>query len=267
MRPYNTSLASAFLLFTMTMALLSGCSATQEHGHEAHDNVLPQYVFAPVNDIDQQIDDTLSKASEQNKLAMIVLGAQWCHDSRGLAANFSKPAMQKILQEKYVTLFVDVGFLKDRRNITERFGYPAYFATPTVLIVNPQSKELLNQSSMEIWQAADSVELTDYQKHFSDLSSFKPTKINKQHPSFTMLNQFTKFQVERLHKGYAVLGPMLQADVEGKTTDKSALRQLWADVRNFRMTLQRDIHALQAQLASSPNASVELPTYPKQSWE
>ena len=116
---------------------------------------------------------------------MFVLGAQWCHDSRGLAANFSKPAMQEILQQKYETLFIDVGFLKDRRNVTERFDYPAYFATPTVLIIAPDTKQLLNQSSLQIWQAADSVDFDTYLNQFSDIASLKPTRLNKQHPSYS----------------------------------------------------------------------------------
>ena len=43
----------------------------------------------------ENVQNTLNMARENNQLALIVLGANWCHDSRGLAKNFATVDMQK----------------------------------------------------------------------------------------------------------------------------------------------------------------------------
>jgi len=75
--------------------------------------------------------------------------------------------MQTVLSRRYVTQFIDVGYLEDRRDITNLVGYPNYFATPTVLIVDPISNTLVNMNSLKKWQSADSVELPIYIEQFS----------------------------------------------------------------------------------------------------
>ena len=247
-------------------AVLSGCQATQ-NSHSHHDQVKPEYVFTPTQNLQEQIEETLSHAKLHKKLGLIVLGAQWCHDSRGLAANFSKPEMQKILEQRFVTLFIDVGYLQDRREITRQFGYPAYFATPTVLIVDPESNQLINQSTLNIWQAADSVPFDTYLEHFSSIAAADNTPLNQQHPARAEIEHFTQRQVERLHRGYAVLGPMLKADVEGRASDRDELNRLWKEVREFRITLQKDIHQLRESMTHISDHPVSLPEYPTKSWE
>lgn len=259
-------LLKSFLIFSI-LALLGACASNQ------HPDVLEQYKYTPSTSVNQNVDQTIEQAKQQNKLAMIVLGAQWCHDSVGLSAKFSSEGMQRILNEKYVTQFVDVGYLEDRREITQRFGYPTYFGTPTVLIIEPNTETLLNYNEVSKWQAADSVPFEEYLSYFGSLTGGpKAQSSSKQSPRVNaQVDAFERQQVERLYQAYAVLGPLLKADEDGTLKDKQAFYEKWKAVYKFRSQLQADLVSLK-DLVNSKKQNVDksrliIPTYPPFEWE
>jgi hypothetical protein len=211
--------------------------------------VLANYVFTPTENPMLQAKTALSRALAENKYALIVLGAQWCHDSVGLAENFSTDAMQTVLSDGYVTQFIDVAYLEDRRDITNLVGYPNYFATPTVLIVDPVSNTVVNMDSLQEWQSADSVELQIYIKQFSRFKHKERPIKPLQNTTNLALKAFETQQSERLQQGYQVLGPLLAAsDAEDTSTitgeEREQFLKLWREVKKFRTHLQANIHEL-----------------------
>jgi hypothetical protein len=237
-------------------------------------NVLSNYVFTPTKNPSLQAETALSKALAENKYALIVLGAKWCHDSVGLAENFSTDEMQTVLAERYVTQFIDVGYLEDRRDITTLVGYPNYFATPTVLIVDPVSNTIINIDSLKKWQSADSVDLQVYIEQFSRFNQeetpTKPALSNNMPP----LDAFEAQQSERLQQGYRVLGPLLAiSDVEDGSNmtgqEREQFVKLWREVKKFRTNLQANIHELRRTEMDDdelPQKLIEA-TLKLQSWE
>jgi hypothetical protein len=211
--------------------------------------VLTHYIFTATDNPMVQAQTTLKKASTENKYALIVLGAQWCHDSVGLAERFSTDKMQTVLSERYVTQFIDVGYLQDRRDITSLVGYPNYFATPTVLIVDPISNTIMNMDSLKKWQSADSVELQIYVEQFSRFTKEAHSVKLAQTQNNPYLEAFETQHGERLQQGYDILGPLLAAsDVEDASNmtrqERDQLLTLWRDVKKFRTAVQANIHAL-----------------------
>jgi hypothetical protein len=173
--------------------------------------VLPQYVYSPSENPLLQAKTVLAKAQENSKYALIVLGAQWCHDSVGLAQRFSTDEMHTLLSERFETQFIDVGYLEDRRDITNLVGYPTYFATPTVLIVDPELNTVMNMDSLKIWQSADSVELSVYIESFSAWNKNDNESKASKKSSSEVLAKFEQEQSERLQQAYKVLSPLLAA--------------------------------------------------------
>lgn len=251
----NRALCTLLLLIS-----LCGCTSTW-----ASKTVQPSGPFQPSSTVSQDIDALLVSAKEHNRKAMIVLGANWCHDSVGLADKFDTPAMTAILDSHYETLFVDVGYLEDFRDITTRFNYPVYFATPTVLIVDPESGQLINRDSIAMWGSAASVPLADYTHYFTEQSTAEPETISdEQKKKLVPLEAFAKSQAARLQAAYAILGPMLKAYKDGR--EAPAFESTWQEVKGFRTQLQDDITKLRAQLLSS-DASPTWPEYGPYSWE
>jgi len=250
--------------------LLSGCQANS-HSDKP---VLPQYKFQQKANIQSEVDGAIERALQTDKLFLLVLGAQWCHDSRGLAQEFSTANMQTVLTERFETVFVDVGYYQDLRELTAQFGYPGYFATPSVMVIDPKTKQHLNMQSMAMWNAADSVPSDEVLAYFKTVGLESLPSLaadsNKQ-AQLKRIQDFAYSETARLFSGFEQLGPMVQLAVDGQLEDKTQLRALADEIYAFRMALQKDIHRLHKQLNSaidaSTNDSIDLPSYGPFSWE
>lgn len=101
------------------------------------------------------VDETLAAAASSGKHAIIVMGANWCHDSRALAGWFETPRFQTLLNENYEVRYVDVG-QKDRNiDVAQRFGIDDIVGTPTI-VVTDSAGEVLNLETAPTWRNAAS---------------------------------------------------------------------------------------------------------------
>jgi hypothetical protein len=100
------------------------------------------------------VDAALARASAEDRLALLVLGANWCHDSRGFAGKLADPAIAPVIDKSYVVVFVDVGQRDRNLDVARRFGVQDLVGTPTLLIVSGAGA-LLNRDSVHDWRDAD----------------------------------------------------------------------------------------------------------------
>lgn len=230
---------------------------------------LEPFYYRPDVQMREAVQQTLERARNEEKLAIIALGAEWCHDSRALGSRFSEPSMQQILGDHYATLFVDVGYLADRRDITEPLGYPINFGTPTVLIIDPETGGLVNFAEVSMWQSADTVSLEEYEAYFSGLAmNWKTGEVSPlTEPASEALQAFTDRNVERLMAAYTLLGPLLADYDEDRLESAEAFETLWVEVREFRSQLQQDLTTLRLAEAGSVDSGLEWPEYGPFSWE
>ncbi len=97
------------------------------------------------------VDKVLESAALTGKHAMIVMGANWCHDSRALAGWFETPRFEALLKENYSVAYIDVG-QKDRNiDVAQRFGLDKIVGTPTVVVTNSQG-DVLNLDTAVTWR-------------------------------------------------------------------------------------------------------------------
>ncbi|MFC2951801.1 thioredoxin family protein [Marinicaulis aureus] len=101
------------------------------------------------------VNAALNAAQTSGKNVLLVLGGNWCHDSRGLAAKFQRDELAAVIADGYELVYVDVGYRDLNLDVPARFGVMELLGTPTVLIVSPDSK-LLNRESVHDWRTADS---------------------------------------------------------------------------------------------------------------
>jgi len=241
----------------------------------ANVTVLPEYTFSPSNKLKSQVESTLALAKAEQKLALFVLGAQWCHDSKGLAKNFSTPQMQQVLSANYQVLFVDVGYLESGFELVKQFNQPIYYGTPTVMVVNPNTKQLLNKLTMRKWLNAYKVPLNEYVEYFSNLTENRdlPAIKSKTMQAYLQeINHFEQQQAIRLKKAYQVVGPLLKAYMESDAKEASTeFVDKWQPVQDYRYSIQDDIKALIAQAKSNveqgSNQALDFPIYPDFIWE
>ncbi|ATW02545.1 thioredoxin family protein [Sphingorhabdus sp. YGSMI21] len=156
-----------FLLLVLAGLALVPISAVaaEPHGGD-HPEARP---FEQEADASALIDAALARAQLAEKRVIVVMGANWCHDSRGLAGWFLQPRFAAMLEPRYEIVYVDVGF-KDRNiDIARRFGIQAIKGTPTVLVLSPQGV-LLNRKSAPKWRNAASRTEEDIFAYFDQFS-------------------------------------------------------------------------------------------------
>jgi thiol-disulfide isomerase/thioredoxin len=156
-----------FLLLVLAGLALVPLSAVSAEPHGGdHPESQP---FDQEADASALIDAALARAQFSEKRVIVVMGANWCHDSRGLAGWFAEPRFDAMLKPKYEIVYVDVGY-KDRNiDIAKRFGVKAIKGTPTVLVLSADGA-LLNRRSAPKWRNAASRTEEDIFTYFAQFS-------------------------------------------------------------------------------------------------
>lgn len=256
------SLASAIAL--TVIAYVAAVTASEEEGFETP--------FLPTANVMADVEKTLATAKAEGKLALIVMGATWCHDSRGLVKRFRDDRISPTIDANYETLFVDVGHLDQARAVNQRFGMPSIYATPTVMIVDPETGLLKNSKTMHLWRNADSISHDVTKEYFAD----EAIKARAPEPDvgailasyYAAIDAFENAQAARLVEGYDLIGPQLAM---GPGNYPDGFETLWREVRGFRYKLTDDLLALRAQAeelaAEGINEPLVFPSYPELTWE
>ena len=107
----------------------------------------------------QEIDRTLAEL-EPGRKALVVFGANWCHDSRALAGWLSAPEFEPLLRGEFETVFVDIGKPQtgEGRNLdlASRFGIDTVGNTPVLAVVSSDGKLLNTVADAKSWRNAGS---------------------------------------------------------------------------------------------------------------
>lgn len=232
-------------------------------------------LYLPAEDPVADLEAKLATAKDTGKRLLVIAGGNWCHDSRALAARLFTPPLESVIDTYYETLFVDVGYLDKGEDVLGRLGIPVYYATPTVLIVDPVSGEVVNAGDRHQWGDAASIGMdasVEYFSRYAETPDIAPV-IEENIRLQSLLDEIAVFeqaQADRLYRAYEVVGPMLQAYKEG---DKDAFsEQVWNAVRDYRLQVPLDLEALRTDArkrvaAGETGIRLNYPVYPPFAWE
>ena len=135
---------------------LSSCATvpgetTAEAATTAHPEATP---FAVSGDAMARVDAALEAAAANDSRALIVMGANWCHDSRALAGWLATERFQALIDGHFEVVYVNVGLPQtgDGHNleIGRRFGHEQD-GTPNLLVVTPEGL-LVNPDTASDWR-------------------------------------------------------------------------------------------------------------------
>ena len=232
-------------------------------------------LFHPSVDALSDVQQALGRAEKSDRLALVVLGANWCHDSRALASRLHREPLAELIQQHYELVFVDVGFLDKGREVLQQFGVAHFYATPTVLIIDPSNGQLVNDEDRHIWGNAFNIDMSSSVQYFEKWAmndsvadpAVASTQLRK---LYAEIDQFEQQLAERVAAGYAVVGPMLEAYEAGKAPEE--FDASWNELRDFRVAIPDDIRELRDEAqrrVSEGDEDIQLlfPEYPLLSWE
>ncbi len=122
------------------------------------------------------VDTATQRAIAGNKKLLLIMGANWCHDSTSLASRIASPRFQTAMEDRYEIVYIDVGVPQtgNGRNldIAKRFGIKKLVGTPLVLLVSAQGKRLNSKKDAISWRNAAS---RSDDAVFAYFSEFTPT--------------------------------------------------------------------------------------------
>jgi hypothetical protein len=105
------------------------------------------------------VDAALAQARQSGKRVLLVMGANWCSDSRALAGWLATDRFAELIERKYELVFVNIGMPRsgDGHNlgIATRFGIPELPGLPNVLVLTGDGV-LVNPTTATSWRNAES---------------------------------------------------------------------------------------------------------------
>lgn len=142
---------------------LAGRPPTAAVANEEHPEARPFEQFRNAN---LDVDRALAAARADGKTVALVLGGNWCHDSRGLAGRLEQPRFQALLDRGFHLVYVDVGRRNRNLDVARRFGVDEVKGTPTVIFVSPNG-ETLNPGAVHDWRNAASRTVDETYAYFA----------------------------------------------------------------------------------------------------
>lgn len=234
----RTICASAALCLFLTAC--ANQQAAQPYPAAGH----PQQVVA-------NMEATRQKAAADNKLAMYILGANWCHDSTDFAALLKDPAVAPMIEQGYDVQFINVGYLQYIREYVTPYAVPVIYTTPTVMVVEPHSNTLLNRASLPYWGAASRRQPQDVIDYFEQFSAGPPPPASTQaspqlspqlQRALKSINVYEREQAQRIYTAYAELGVLLKAMDAGEPSQE--FNKKWGNLASMRSALPQALEDL-----------------------
>lgn len=139
-----------------SLALALTACATTGSGAPRHPEAR---AYSASADATAEVDAALARAAVSGKRVLLVMGANWCHDSRALAGWLETPRFAALTAARYEVVFVDVGVPQTGKgrnlDIARRLGLTEFPGTPALLVLTPEGKAL-NLDTAATWRNAAS---------------------------------------------------------------------------------------------------------------
>jgi thioredoxin-related protein len=133
-------------------------------------------LYNPDANAASDVDAAMQRAITANKKLLLIMGANWCHDSTSLATRIESGRFQAAMRERYEIVYIDVGVPQtgNGRNldIAKRYGVKKLSGTPLVLVVSNKGKRLNSKKDAASWRNAAS---RSDDAVFAYFSEFTPT--------------------------------------------------------------------------------------------
>ncbi len=149
---FVVSAAMRYLSFLLISILAMACTSitpVPDASAAEHPEAL---LFEETRDAKTDVDAALARGAAENKITLVAMGANWCHDSRALAGWFTiDEDISALLARDFVVTYVDVAQKNRNIDIAQRFGIDSIVGTPTLIMVAPDGR-VLNKDTAVTWR-------------------------------------------------------------------------------------------------------------------
>ena len=108
--------------------------------------------------------------ADKNSNKLFVFGANWCPDAMDLLQKLNDTGTKKILDNHFITYFIDVEKYSINMEIYKSFGIDAIEGIPRVFLVNKIGK-VLNLETNDHWRDSRNIPDTEFAKYLQSFCS------------------------------------------------------------------------------------------------
>ena len=108
--------------------------------------------------------------ADKNSNKLFVFGANWCPDAMDLLQKLNDRGTKKILDNQFITYFIDVEKYSINMEIYKSFGIDAIEGIPRVFLVNKSGK-VLNLETNDYWRDSRNIPDTEFAKYLQSFGS------------------------------------------------------------------------------------------------
>ena len=108
--------------------------------------------------------------ADKNSNKLFVFGANWCPDAMNLLQKLNDKSTKKILDNQFITYFIDVEKYSINMEIYKSFGIDAIEGIPRVFLVNKIGK-VLNLETNDHWRDSRNIPDTEFAKYLQSFGS------------------------------------------------------------------------------------------------
>ncbi|ABC64166.1 thioredoxin family protein [Erythrobacter litoralis] len=141
-------------IFAAALALTSVSVTVSAEEGDTSDHPEARLYDASIDATDA-VNVAMARAAERQVNVLIVLGANWCHDSRAFAGWTETDRIGGLIRDRFELVFVNVGMPQSgdghNAHIMRRFRIEEQTGTPMILVVTPDGT-LLNRDTAQSWR-------------------------------------------------------------------------------------------------------------------
>ena len=108
--------------------------------------------------------------ADKNSNKLFVFGANWCPDAMNLLQKINDKSTKKILNNQFITYFIDVEKYSINMEIYKSFGIDAIEGIPRVFLVS-KSGRVLNLDTNDHWRDSRNIPNKEFVKYLQSFSS------------------------------------------------------------------------------------------------
>ena len=130
--------------------------------------------FFADRDAKADVDSALAAAKISGKTVVVIMGANWCHDSVGLAGRLSTQRFMDSMRDRYNIVYVDLGTPQTGKgrnlDIAARFGIKKVKSTPLMMLVSADGRMLNSKKDAVSWRNAASRSENAIYRYFAEFA-------------------------------------------------------------------------------------------------
>ena len=108
--------------------------------------------------------------ADKNSNKLFIFGANWCPDAMNLLQKINDKSTKKILNNQFITYFIDVEKYSINMDIYKSFGIDAIEGIPRVFLVSKSGK-VLNLETNDYCRDSRNIPDTEFVKYLQSFSS------------------------------------------------------------------------------------------------